>query len=481
MELSKQDHSEIGFDWLMHRLETITPYGKDRYLHQTPYYPGEEDKLQAELSAVEFFYHLDPVIIRRISGGLQAFKDIRRSVERLSHGGVFDEVEFYEIKYFCYHTESLREIVKDLDNPRLSLHPTDEIFQILDPQANKRITFHFYNEYDLRLEGLREDKRRLDRLFYQDSSDLVAMSERGKVIAQLDEVTWEVRQKLSQRLRVYTQVLKDNLEVIGRIDHWLAKATLARQFQGIRPGLASDVSAQGMRNPWIESILKQKNRRLQPIDIRLSHGCTVLTGANMGGKSVSLKTLLLNAELFRHGYYVYADQAEFPLFSYVSYQAQDNASLEQGLSSFGREVVRLRELFLLKDKPGLIVLDEPARGTNPSEASAIVTALCQSYREANTYLLIVTHFPGVARVANRHFQMSGLKLDTDTIRDWSERESEEALAYLERQMDYRLVEVSGDQAVPEEGIRVMQFLGMPGPFIETIKHYLGEKNDETES
>lgn len=96
-------------------------------------------------------------------------------------------------------------------------------------------------------------------------------------------------------------------------------------------------------------------------------------------------------------------------------------------------------------------------------------------------LLMVTHFPGVARVANRHFQMSGLKLDTDTIRDWSERESEEALAYLERQMDYRLMEVSADQAVPHEGIRVMQFLGMPEPFIDTIKHYLGDKNDETKS
>ena len=94
-------------------------------------------------------------------------------------------------------------------------------------------------------------------------------------------------------------------------------------------------------------------------------------------------------------------------------------------------------------------------------------------------LLIVTHLPGVGRAANRHFQMSGLRLDTDTIRDWSETESEEALAYLERQMDYRLVEVSADQAVPHEGIRVMQFLGMPESFIDTIKQYLGEENDET--
>lgn len=481
MELTKQDHTDIGFEFLMHRLETITPYGKDRYLHQKPYLPGEEDRLEEELSAVQFFYQLDPIVTRRISGGLTPFKDIRRSVERLSHGGVFDEVEFYEVKHFCYYSEALRELVSELNNPRLELRPSDEIFRLLDPQANRRLTFHFYDQYDPRLEGLRSDKRRLDRLYYQDSGDLVAMSERGKVIAQLDEVTWEVRQKLSHQLRPYVELLKNNMKVVARIDHWLAKATLGKQFHGIRPELQKTVQVSQMRNPWIEAILREKNRVLQPIDISLDKGCTVLTGANMGGKSVSLKTLLLNVELFRHGYYVYAGTARFPLFSYVSYQAQDTGSLEQGLSSFGREVVLLRELMKRKHQPGLIVLDEPARGTNPSEASAIVTALCQNYREANSMLLMVTHFPGVARVANRHFQMSGLKLDTDTIRDWSERESEEALAYLERQMDYRLMEVSADQAVPHEGIRVMQFLGMPEPFIDTIKHYLGDKNDETKS
>lgn len=479
MELTKQDHSEIGFEWLMHRLETITPYGSDRVLDQKPFLPGQEDQLADELSAVEFFYQLEPIMSRRISGSLSAFKDVRRSVERLGHGGVFDEVEFYEIKYFCYHTEVLRDIVDELGQPELFLHPTDEIFEILDPQANKRLTFHFYNEYDARLEGLREEKRRLDRLYYQDSGDLVAMNERGKIIAQLDDVTWEVRQNLSRKLRPFVQKLKDNISVVAQIDHWLAKAQLAKQFHGIRPGMQRAVEAKGLRNPWVEAILKEKHRSLQPIDIRLDKGCTVLTGANMGGKSVSLKTLLLNVELFRHGYYVYAEAAAFPLFAYVSYQAQDTGSLEQGLSSFGREVVLMREMMSRKDEPGLAVLDEPARGTNPSEASAIVTALCQSYHTAEAMLLIVTHFPGVARAANRHFQMSGLKLDTDTIRDWSERESEEALAYLERQMDYRLVEVSADQAVPHEGIRVMQFLGMPMPFIDTIKQYLGDENDDT--
>ncbi|HHT20395.1 MAG TPA: hypothetical protein GXZ74_02995 [Tissierellia bacterium] len=479
MELTPQDHTEIGFEWLMHRLETITPYGTDRAREQTPYRPDQAPELEAELSAVEFFHQLDPIKLRRISGALTAFKDIRRSLERLGHGGVFDEVEFYEIKFFCYHTEVLRAIVSELKNPRLQLIPTDEIFEILDPQANKRLTFHFYNEYDERLEGLRADKRRLDRLYYQDAGNLVAMNERGKVIAQLDDVTWEVRQTLSRRLRPFVQRLKENIATVARIDHWLAKAQLAKQYGGVRPSLQPTVLARGMRNPWIEAVLRDKHRSLQPIDIALDKGCTVLTGANMGGKSVSLKTLLLNVELFRHGYYVYAKELCCPLFSYVSYQAQDQASLEQGLSSFGREVVMMRDIMTRRQEPGLIVLDEPARGTNPSEASAIVTALCQSYREANSMLLIVTHFPGVARAANRHFQMSGLRLDTDTIRDWSETESEEALAYLERQMDYRLVEVSADQAVPHEGIRVMQFLGMPESFIDTIKQYLGEENDET--
>ena len=479
MELSKQDYSEIGLEYLLRRVETITPYGQDRLIEQTPYLPSQEAELLAELSAVEFFHRLDPILTRQLSSALGPFKDIRRSLQRLSGGGVFDEVEFYEVKYFCFQVERLREVLEKLENPRLELEPTQGIFDILDPQGNQRLTFHFYDEYAPELSQLREEKRRLDRRYYQDPSDQAAITERGEVIHRLEDVIWQVRQTLSNALKPYIRLLQTNAKRIGEIDHWLAKAALARIFSGIRPQLGDNLKVAGLRNPWIESILRQKNRQLQPIDLHLEPGCTVLTGANMGGKSVSLKSLLLNVELFRHGYYVYAQEATFPLYHYISYQAQDTGSIERGLSSFGREVVMLKELLKRRHQAGLIVLDEPARGTNPSEASAIVSTLCHTYHDCAATLLLVTHFPGVARAANRHFQMSGLKVDASTIKDWSETESEEALAYLERQMDYRLIEVSADQAVPHEGIRVMQFLGMPAPFIDQIKQNLGDKHDET--
>lgn len=478
MELTKQDYSDIGLEFLLRKVDTVTPYGHDRLLYQTPFYPGQESELLAELSAVEFFHELDPIVTRQLITALSPFKDIRRSLSRLAGGGVFDEVEFYEVKFFCYHVERLREILAKLEFSRLDLAPTQAIFEILDPQANQRLTFHFYDEYAPELSGLREEKRTLDRKYYQDSSDQRAMKQRGEVISQLDDVIWRVRQSLSNELRPFVELLQLNAKRIGEIDHWIAKAQIAKSLAGIKPTLSANLKVLGLRNPWIESILRQKNRQLQPIDLHLEPGCTVITGANMGGKSVSLKTLLLNVELFRLGYYVYAKQAEFPLYHYISYQAQDTGSIERGLSSFGREVVTLKELFQKRHQAGLIVLDEPARGTNPSEASAIVSTLCQTYRDAQATLLLVTHFPGVARAANRHFQMSGLKVDTSTIKDWSEKESEEALAYLERQMDYRLIEVSADQEVPHEGIRVMQFLGMPAPFIDQIKQYLGDKHDE---
>lgn len=479
MELTKQDYVEIGLEFLLRKVDTITPYGHDRLLTQTPFYPGQEDALLAELAAVEFFHELEPQFTRQLLSALGPFKDIRRSLQRLTGGGVFDEVEFYEVKFFCYHVERLRELLAPLNNARLDLLPTQDIFEILDPQANQRLTFHFYDEYAEELAGLREEKRRLDRMYYQDSSDYKAMQERGEVISQLDDVIWRVRQQLSDQLRPFIGLLQSNAKKLGEIDHWLAKAAIAKSFVGIKPQLHDTLEVVGLRNPWIESILRPKNRQLQPIDLQVDPGCTVITGANMGGKSVSLKTLLLNVELFRHGYYVYAKQAKFPLYHYINYQAQDTGSIERGLSSFGREVVTLKELLKRKHQAGLIVLDEPARGTNPSEASAIVSTLCQTYRDCAASLLLVTHFPGVARAANRHFQMSGLKVDASTIKDWSETESEEALAYLERQMDYRLIEVSADQAVPHEGIRVMQFLGMPTPFIDQIKQYLGDKHDET--
>ena len=51
---------------------------------------------------------------------------------------------------------------------------------------------------------------------------------------------------------------------------------------------------------------------------QLEQGATVITGANMGGKSVSMKSLTLNLLLAQTGFFAFAKAFSAPLFDSVS-------------------------------------------------------------------------------------------------------------------------------------------------------------------
>ena len=52
----------------------------------------------------------------------------------------------------------------------------------------------------------------------------------------------------------------------------------------------------------VEEILKGKKKEFCPISIQLEDGVTCITGANMGGKTVSLKLVGMVAILAQYGF-----------------------------------------------------------------------------------------------------------------------------------------------------------------------------------
>ena len=51
-----------------------------------------------------------------------------------------------------------------------------------------------------------------------------------------------------------------------------------------------------------------------PVSISWTGGAAVITGANMGGKSVAMKTVALNVAALQAGFLVCAKKAQMPLF-----------------------------------------------------------------------------------------------------------------------------------------------------------------------
>ena len=90
-------------------------------------------------------------------------------------------------------------------------------------------------------------------------------------------------------------------------------------------------------------LLSEQGRSFVPVSISLTPGATVITGANMGGKSVAMKTVALNVLLMQAGFLVCAKKAKMPLFESVLMLFEDMQSIQSGLSGFGSEIVQFQK------------------------------------------------------------------------------------------------------------------------------------------
>ncbi len=138
------------------------------------------------------------------------------------------------------------------------------------------------------------------------------------------------------------------------------------------------------RHLKVEEFLKTKGLKFTPISIELREGVSCITGANMGGKTVSLKLVGLLTVMAQYGLMVPAKEMILGLNQFIKTSIGDPQSTDKGLSTFGGGEIRLiQQAIERSQEKGLILIDELARGTNPEEGYAISKAIVEYLRDKN--------------------------------------------------------------------------------------------------
>jgi dsDNA-specific endonuclease/ATPase MutS2 len=222
----------------------------------------------------------------------------------------------------------------------------------------------------------------------------------------------------------------------------------------------------------IDNELTVAGRSFVPIDLDLA-GTAVLTGPNMGGKSVSLQTCGFLALLVAFGVPVPAAGASIALFDRIAWLGLGSESHTGGLlSSFAQELVALKGLLSDNAERLLVLADEFARTTTPHEGRALVIALLERLRARNACALVATHLQGIAAAAAvRHFAVRGLR---EIARPAELGDLSAALRELAEAMDYRIVEVEGDDLARADAIALAELLGMDAAFVEAAYRALSQ-------
>ncbi len=156
--------------------------------------------------------------------------------------------------------------------------------------------------------------------------------------------------------------------------------------------------------------------RAVPIDLKLLPGTRVLivTGANTGGKTVSLKTAALFALLNQSGFPVPAGEGTvLPLFDGVYADIGDDQSLDESLSTFSGHMKNIAGIVSRATRGSLVVLDELGSGTDPQEGSAVAMAVLDTFIEKGALVLTTTHHGALKNYGYVHPSCANASVEFD--------------------------------------------------------------------
>lgn len=477
-----EEREKIGLQYVLESLHGCSPFGLERIRRLRFYAPNERDELETELYNVYQAKQAADELkdnYNKIMTVLCQMKDIRNSLRRCQAMECPDHVELFEIKGYLQRLESLIPLFDEANAAAhfrdLAFHNPAKALAVLDPENTRSRGFYIPDGATVRLKEIRQAKKQIEEQLYHAQTDAEKddlRQKRTRICAEEESEEMKVRKAMGAALAPMVDDLLSDADTAGRLDFIIQKALFAVRFGGVLPEITdTELELTDMVNPELVDLLEEKGRAFVPVSIALDHGATVITGANMGGKSVAMKTVALNVLLLQAGFLVCAKKARMPLFHSVKMLFDDLQSIQSGLSGFGSEIVEFQKaLKEVEQGYALFLLDEFARGTNPDEGAVIVQAVTKYLSEVNAVSLLTTHYDKVAEHANAHYQIIGLRdVDPEQIRMELAATGEDGVAVIARHMNYGLYRVEGKSDCPRDALNICRMLSLKQEILVKIE------------
>lgn len=389
---------------------------------------------------------------------LMQLHDLHGTIAALARHQVLDEVELFEIKLLAHLGAKSSIALSALGlSGELPLPDLSDISSLLDPDATGVVHFYIYDSYDDRLPKLRRELKSLQE--HDGNPQRIA-----ELLARQNEIQQQVCARLSDTLAMRHAVLADTLETLAFTDFLLARVNLARRWSLVRPRLAAVTSYTALFNPRLRERNAELGLRYQPLDVALPHGVTLVTGANMAGKTVLLKSVGTAQLMVQCGFFAPSQAADIEPVNEVLASIGDEQNEMNGLSSFASEIIKISNIVQrVREDRVLVLVDEPARTTNPVEGKALVQALISLLDKSGSVSLVTTHYSQLG-VHCRRLRVRGFVEDLCDLPINPQN--------INRFIDYSLTEDTSDE-VPHEALRIATILGCDSTLLDLARETLG--------
>ena len=276
------------------------------------------------------------------------------------------------------------------------------------------------------------------------------IEQKGKFQSQITAIEFQILGMLTAEVFENLPTIKQNMQIIIAIDVILARAKYSLIVAGVRPDLNAEnrLILNCMRHPLLTNPI--------PLSVKIGQPTRglIITGPNAGGKTITIKTIALSVLMAELCLFLPAKRCFIPIFDHVFSLIGDQQDIDNSLSTFSGEMVKIAQIVKQAQKYSLIVLDELGSGTDPNEGSALAVAVLQELQLRGCLVIATTHYSTIKdfSVKSPAFMTASMDFDLEKL-----------------QPTYRLIM---NQAGESRALWIAKRSGMSEPVLASAKKIL---------
>lgn len=202
---------------------------------------------------------------------------------------------------------------------------------------------------------------------------------------------------LSAFVMVSAPILQADLEMVEKLDFIFSKGKLSLDMEAAEPSINTErrIKLKEARHPLMDK------KTAVPLNFQVGESLRgiVITGPNTGGKTVAIKTVMLNCIMAQCGLHVTCKQADICMNNSYLCDIGDGQNLSENLSTFSAHITNVLEVLSEANKDSFVIMDELGSGTDPTEGMGIAIAILEELRKSGAIFLVTTHYPEVKEYA----------------------------------------------------------------------------------
>ena len=330
---------------------------------------------------------------------LDGISDLYDEIRSKIHGSIVDDHATKELEQIRRRVTECEEQMKQKAEQILRSHK-ECMADNYCTSRNGRICVPVKKEHKLKISGVVIDKSSTGSTLFIEPASVAKYYEKLQLL-KIDEENevYRILYTLSAFVSASAPALYGNLKMIEKLDFIFSKGKLSIDMNATEPVINTErsIHMKDARHPLMNKTVAV------PLQFDIGKGIQgiVITGPNTGGKTVAIKTVMLNCMMAQCGLHVTCKNADICMNSSYLCDIGDGQNLSENLSTFSSHITNVLELLSVADENSFIIMDELGSGTDPTEGMGIAIAILEELRKSGASFLVTTHYPEVKEYAAR--------------------------------------------------------------------------------